>query len=50
MSDFGRAVAVPLAWQHWRDPALWLSVGLAAPYLGALGYFVLQIARAVGLL
>jgi hypothetical protein len=36
-------------WQRRRDAALWLGLGVAAPYLGMLGYFVWQIARAVGI-
>jgi hypothetical protein len=40
---------VPGAWRRRHDPALWLSVSLALPYLGMLAYFALQIARAMGL-
>jgi hypothetical protein len=37
-------------WQRRRDPALWLSVTVAAPYLGMLGYFIWQIVRALGII
>jgi hypothetical protein len=31
-----------------QDPALWLVLGLAAPYLGMLAYFIWQITHATG--
>jgi len=35
--------------ERWRDPALWLGLGVAAPYFGMLAYFVWQIARAIAI-
>jgi hypothetical protein len=37
------------AWHPLRDPALWLGVSVAAPYVGMLGYFLWQIGRALGI-
>ena len=48
MSAYARHRGRRTQWQPLRDPALWLGIGVAAPYVGMLGYFVWRIGRALG--
>jgi len=50
VSDAGVSERRRAGWsERWRDPALWIGLGVATPYLGMLAYFVWQIARAIAI-
>jgi hypothetical protein len=49
MSAYPRHRGRRAPWQPLHDPALWLGIGVAAPYVGMLAYFVWWIGRSLGI-